>query len=179
MRGQPLGDSAASRLVRANIRRNAGEWRDRMLVWTRNNVFPHNTSTFPSSKLKASRGTAAVGSSMRSSLSEVSGMVVSMGGSSSEVSAIVKSDRVAMLIDGDRMRGDPGIVSVSGMTAGSSGGGRGIWGSGSLFGSPRDVATGVAARSFWSTPADFGILVVNAGGGGRPSQPCPRNATSS
>jgi hypothetical protein len=29
-RGQPLGDSAISRLVRANIRRRAGEWRNMM-----------------------------------------------------------------------------------------------------------------------------------------------------
>jgi hypothetical protein len=101
MRGQPLGDSAASRLVRANIRRRAGEWRDRMLVWTRNSVFPHSTSTFPSSKLKVSCGAAVVGSSTGSPSSEVSGVVVSMGGPSSEASAIVKSDRVAMLMDGD------------------------------------------------------------------------------
>jgi hypothetical protein len=46
----------------------------------------------------------------------------SRGGSSSEVSAIVKSDRVAMLIDGDRGMGDPGIASDSGVTTGSSGG---------------------------------------------------------
>ena len=50
IRGQPLGESAAAKLVWANIRRSAGEWKDRMLVWTRNNVFPHNTSTFPSSR---------------------------------------------------------------------------------------------------------------------------------
>jgi hypothetical protein len=101
MRGQPLGDSAASKLVRENIRRRAGECRNRMPVWTRNSVFPHSTSTFPSSKLKVSCGTAAVGSLMGNSSSEVSGMVVSMGGSSSEASAIVKSDRVAMLMDGE------------------------------------------------------------------------------
>ena len=32
MRGQPLGDSAATRLARANIRRSAGEWKDRVLT---------------------------------------------------------------------------------------------------------------------------------------------------
>jgi hypothetical protein len=75
--------------------------------------------------------------------------------------------------------GDPGIVSVCGMTPGPGRGGRGIWSSGSLFGSPKDVAMGVAVGSFWSGPAGFGFLVVNTGGGGRPSQPRSRNATSS
>ena len=92
-----------------------------MLVWTRNSVFSHSTSTFPSSKLKVSCGAAAVDSSMGNSSSEVSAMVVSVGGSSSEASAIVKSDRVAILMDGDRVAGDVGIVSVSGMNTGSSG----------------------------------------------------------
>jgi hypothetical protein len=101
MRGQPLGESASSSLVRANIRRNVGEWRDRTLVWTRNSVFPQTTSTFPSSKLKVSCGAAAVGSSIGNSSSEISAMVVSVGGSPSEASAIVKSERVAILMDGD------------------------------------------------------------------------------
>ena len=50
IRGQPFGDSAAAKLVGANIRRSAGEWKDRMVVWTRKIVLPHNTSTFPSSR---------------------------------------------------------------------------------------------------------------------------------
>ena len=32
IRGQPLGDSAAARIVCANIRRSAGEWKDRTVV---------------------------------------------------------------------------------------------------------------------------------------------------
>jgi len=50
MRGQPLGDSAVARLVFVNIRRRAGEWKDRMLAVMRKSVFPHNTSTFPFSR---------------------------------------------------------------------------------------------------------------------------------
>ena len=49
IRGQPLGDSAVTKLLWANIRRSAGEWKDRIVVWTRKSVFAHNTSTFPSS----------------------------------------------------------------------------------------------------------------------------------
>ena len=65
-----------------------------------------------------------VGSAGPSS-AEVSAMVGSMGDSSSEASGIVKSDRVAMLMDGDcvaGVTGDAGIVSVSGAVADSSGG---------------------------------------------------------
>ena len=50
MRGQPFGDSAVSRFDLANIWLNTGEWNDKTLVWTRNNVFPHKTSTFLSSR---------------------------------------------------------------------------------------------------------------------------------
>ena len=35
IRGQPLGASAVARLVWTNIRRSAGEWNERTLVWTR------------------------------------------------------------------------------------------------------------------------------------------------
>ena len=71
------------------------------------------------------------------SSSEVSGMMGSTGCSSPEASAvegligdsssdaasaIVKSDRVAMLMGGDCVTGDPGIVSVSREVADSSGG---------------------------------------------------------
>ena len=75
-----------------------------MLVCTRKSVFPQNTSTFPSSKLKVSWGVMGVGS---------------VGGSSSEVSAIVKSERVEMLMVGDWVMGDAGISSVSGAVTGS------------------------------------------------------------
>ena len=47
----------------------------------------------------------------------------STGDPSSEVSAIVKSDRVAMLMDGDWMTGVTRIVSGSGAASGSGGGG--------------------------------------------------------
>ena len=50
----------------------------------------------------------------------------STGDSSSEVSAMVKSDKVAMLMDGDCVAVDPGVVSVSGAVAVSSGGDRRI-----------------------------------------------------
>ena len=46
----------------------------------------------------------------------------SRGGSSSEVSATVKSERVAMLIDGECGTGDSGLASFSGGMNGSSGG---------------------------------------------------------
>ena len=47
----------------------------------------------------------------------------STGDSSSEVSAMVKSDKVAMLTDGDWVTG---VVPVLGTVADSSGGDRGI-----------------------------------------------------
>ena len=47
----------------------------------------------------------------------------STGGSSSEVSAMVKSDKVAMLTDGDWVTG---VVSVSEAVTGSSRGDRGM-----------------------------------------------------
>ena len=75
-----------------------------MLVWIRKSVFPHKTSTFPSSKLKVSWGVIVVGS---------------VGGSSSEVSAIVKSEKVEMLMVGDCVTGDAEIASVSGAVTGS------------------------------------------------------------
>jgi len=49
-------------------------------------------------------------------------------GSSSDVSSIVKSDNAEMLVDGDRVMGDPGTVSVSEAVMNSSGGGCGTWG---------------------------------------------------
>ena len=79
-----------------------------MLMWTRNRVFPHNTSTFPSSKLKVLWGVMMLGS---------------VRDSSSEVSAMVKSDKLATLIDGDWVTG--GIALVPGAMTGSSGGDRG------------------------------------------------------
>jgi hypothetical protein len=63
---------------------------------------------------------------MEGSSSETSATVGSKGGSSSEASAIVKSDRVAMLMDGDGVTGDPGTVSGSGVVVDSGGGGWGI-----------------------------------------------------
>jgi len=49
--------------------------------------------------------------------------VGSRGDSLSEVSAIVKSDRVEMLMDGECAVRDPGAVSVSGVAVDSGGGG--------------------------------------------------------
>ena len=46
----------------------------------------------------------------------------SMGKSSSDVSATVKSDRVEILIDGDCVAGGVGTVSASGSVGDSSGG---------------------------------------------------------
>lgn len=113
------------------------------------------------------------------SLPEVSVAVGPMkDSSSSEASAIVKSEKVAMLVDGEWVVGDSGNMSVSGATV-SSGRGEGIRGSRSLLGSPRDVGTGVAAGSFCLAPAGFGFPVANTGGVGRPSQPRSRNATNS
>ena len=64
--------------------------------------------------------------------------------------------------------GDPGTLSVSEAVVNSSGD-CGTRGSRSSFGIPRDVATGVAAASFWSVSVGLGSLVVSIGGGGRPS----------
>ena len=41
------------------------------------------------------------------------------------------------------------------------------------------MATGVALESFWSLPVEFRFPVVNAGGGGRPSQPLSRSLITS
>ena len=56
---------------------------------------------------------------------EVKGVMVvgSIGDSSSEVSATVKSERLAMLMDGDWVAGVTAAVSASGAATGSSGGG--------------------------------------------------------
>ena len=76
--------------------------------------------------------------------------VGSMGDSSSEVSAMVKSGREEILIVGDGGMGDGG--------------------------SPKDVTTGVTLGSRWSLVVGFGLLVLSSGGGGgRPSHPCSRN----
>ena len=104
IRGQPFGDSAAARLAWVNISRRMGEWSERMLVWTRKRVFAHNTSTFPSSKLKVLWGVTVVGSVRDSSL---------------KASAMMKSDKLAMLIGGDWVTG--GIISVSGPVTDSRG----------------------------------------------------------
>ena len=50
-------------------------------------------------------------------------VVGSIGDSSSEPSATVKSDRVETLRDGDWVTGDVGEVSASEVVTGSSGGG--------------------------------------------------------
>ena len=87
---------------------------------------------------------------MGRSSSEVSAIEKSTGGSSSSESAIVKSESVATLMDGDWATGVTGVSEiVVGSEAGadSSGGGGGIRGSRSLLGSPRGVAMGVAAGS--------------------------------
>ena len=102
-----------------------------------------------------------------------------VGDSSSKGSATVKSDREEMLIDGDWVTGDEGMVSVSGTVTGSSGEEWENWGSRSVLGSPRDVATGVALGSSLPVPFDSGFSVVNAGGGGSPSQPRSRNLSTS
>ena len=47
-------------------------------------------------------------------------VVGSTGGTSSKVSVIVKSERLAMLIDVDCVMGDAGIVSVPGVVVDSS-----------------------------------------------------------
>ena len=87
-----------------------------------------------------------------------------------------------MLMDGDwvsGVTGVSGIVSGTGVVTDPSGRGGGVGDSGSLPGSPMDVATGVAAVSFWFTAVGPDLLVVNTGGGGRPTQPLSRNASTS
>ena len=50
MRGHPFGDSAAARFADENILRRTGEWNDNVLECMRKRVFPHTTSTLPSSR---------------------------------------------------------------------------------------------------------------------------------
>ena len=79
----------------------------------------------PVLKVEGSCRAVAVGSAGSLS-SEASAMVGSMGCSSSEVSVIAKSERVAMLVDGDwvtEVTGDAGIAPDSGAVTNSSGGG--------------------------------------------------------
>ena len=64
--------------------------------------------------------------------------VESMGNSSEEVSMIVESEREAMLGDWDRMTGDAGVVSVSGLDNSSGRGG----GLSSPLGNPRSCTRG-------------------------------------
>ena len=74
---------------------------------------------------RSSSGVSAMVGSPGPSSAEVSAMVGSMGDSSSEASGIVKSDRVAMLVDGDcvtGVTGGAGIVPVSRTVTDSSGG---------------------------------------------------------
>ena len=98
-----------------------------------------------------------------------------MGDLSSEVSAMVKSDKLAMLIDGDWVTGDPETISVSGAATDSIEGDRGILGSTSMSDSPRGVATIVALGSSWPVLVCSRLLAVSTGGGGRPSQPRSRS----
>ena len=72
---------------------------------------------------------------------------------------MVKSDIVVMLVDGDG-----GFEGVSGTGEGSVG----VWGCSVVPGSPRGVATGVAAGS--CDRVTSGFVLRRTGGGGRPSQ---------
>jgi hypothetical protein len=179
MRGQPLGDSAAARLVGANIRRSVGEWRDKTLVWTRNSVFPAQHFHAPVLKIEGFMRGYGYGVDGRL----VVRSICDRGVEGRLVIRCICDREVGQSGDADGRRlGDgrcTGTVSVSRVATDSSGGGWGIRGSGSPLGSPRDVGTGVAAGPFWFVPVGFDLLVVNTGGGGRPSQPRSRNATTS
>ena len=104
------------------------------------------------------------------------------GGSPSNVlSGIAKSGRVAMLMGGDRvtgLTGSSGILFDPGSVVDSSGSGW-VCGSRSLVRILRDVSLGVVVGFFRFATVSLGFLVVKIGGGGRPSQPRSRNATTS
>ena len=98
-------------------------------------------------------------------------VVGSTGDSSSEVSPIVKSDRLAMLMDGDCTVGGLGVDSISGTVIDSGGEGWVIFGSKSVPGRPKHVATGVELGSPPPVSLSVDFRVLNTGGGGRPSHP--------
>ena len=98
-------------------------------------------------------------------------------GSSSVLSAIVKSDKAVMLVDGDGGVEDFGLLSGEIFGAGNGTvGGRDC---SPVPGSPRDVATGVAAGSWDLGTAAAGLTLRRIGGGGSPSQPRPRSRKTS
>ena len=93
----------------------------------------------------------------------------STAGSSSRLSDRVKSDNADILVDGDGGAEDLTLSSEG--CSGFCGEGVGVWGSSPNFGSPRDVATGVAAGSCDIEMAFSGFTAPRVGGGGRPFQP--------
>ena len=94
-------------------------------------------------------------------------------GLSSILSAIVKSDKPAMLVDGDGGAEDFGLLSgeISGAGEGTVGG----CDCSPVPGSPRDVAMGVAAGSWDLGTAAASLVLRRIGGGGSPSQPLSRS----
>ena len=76
---------------------------------------------------------------------------------------------VEMLIDGDGGAEDIGLLSerISGAAEGRAS----ELGCSTTLGSPRDVATGVAAGSWGLVTAAWAVELRRIGGGGRPSQP--------
>ena len=94
-------------------------------------------------------------------------------GSSSILSAAVKSDKPVMLVDGDGGAEDFGLLSgeISGAGKGTAGG----CDCSPVPGSPRDVATGVAAGSWDLGTIAAGLTLRRIGGGGSPSQPLSRS----
>ena len=100
----------------------------------------------------------------------VSGLEI---GSSSRLSATVKSDKAVMVIDGDVGAEDFGLLSegISGAGKGEVGG----WGCSPMSGSPRDVATGVAAGSRDLETVALGFALRRIGGAGWPSQQLSRS----
>ena len=94
---------------------------------------------------------------------------------------MVKSDKAVMLVDGDGGAEDFGLHSegISGAGEGRVGGWVGGWDCSPTSGSPRDVATGVAAGSRDLRTVVSGFALRRVGGGGSPSQPLSRSRKTS
>jgi len=99
--------------------------------------------------------------------------------SSSRLSAIVKSDNAVMLVDGDGGAEDIGLGLLFEGISGASEGRVGGRDCSPTPGSPRDVATGVAAGSWGLGAVVLGFALQRIGGGGRPSQPFSRSLKTS
>ena len=92
---------------------------------------------------------------------------------------MVKSDKVLILVDGDGGAEDFGLGLLLERVSGAGEGRVGGWDFSPTPGSPRDVATGVAAGSWGLGTVILDSALRRIGGGGRPSQPFSRSLKTS